>query len=94
MKIHVAVTGESLPLSLVVGPGDEHDSKRFKEVVDSIRVRCGKGRPRTRPSEVAGDSAYDTKDIRMYLRRSIKTNIPLTSGIGVGRGMEDPTSSI
>ena len=58
-------------LTGMVGPGDEHDSKRFKEVVDSIRVRCGKGRPSSRLSEVAGDSAYDTEDIRMYLRRRV-----------------------
>jgi hypothetical protein len=32
----------------VAGPGDEHDSKRFKEVMDCIRVRCGRGRPRTK----------------------------------------------
>jgi hypothetical protein len=59
----------------VVGPGDEHDSRRFREVMDGIRVRCGRGRPRTRPGEVSGDSAYDT---RAYLRRrGIKANIPV-----------------
>jgi hypothetical protein len=51
-KIHVAVTGESLPISLVVGPGGEHDSRRFKGVMNGIRVRYGGGRPRTRPREV------------------------------------------
>jgi hypothetical protein len=53
----------------VVGPGDEHDSRRFREVTDGIRVKYGRGRPRTRPGEVAGDSAYDTRDTRAYLRR-------------------------
>jgi transposase len=63
---------------MVVGPRDEHDSKRFKEVMDCIRVRCGSGRPRTRPGEVTGDSAYDTRDGRAYLsRRGIKANIPV-----------------
>jgi hypothetical protein len=71
MKIHVAVTKESLPISLVVGPGDEHDSRRFREVIDGIRVKYGRGRPRTRPGEVAGDSAYDTRDTRAYLRKRI-----------------------
>jgi len=72
------VTRESLPISLVVGPGDEHDSRRFREVMDGIRVRCGRGRPRNRPDEVSGDSAYETRDARAYLRRSIKASIPVS----------------
>jgi len=63
------VSGESLPLSVVIGPGDEHDSKRFNEVIDSIRVKHGIGRPRTRPKEIHADSACDTKEIRSYLKR-------------------------
>jgi hypothetical protein len=62
--------------------------------MDGIRVRCGRGRPRTRPGEDAGDSAYDTRDVRAYLRRSIKPVYLSTSGIGVGRGMGDSTGSI
>jgi len=72
------VTKESLPISLVVGPGDEHDSRRFREAMDGIRVKYGGGRPRTRPGEVSGDSAYDTRDGRAYLRRrGIRANIPV-----------------
>jgi hypothetical protein len=29
------------------------------------------GRPRTRPGEVTGDSAYDTRDVRAYLRGGV-----------------------
>jgi hypothetical protein len=37
-----------------------------------------RGRTRTRPGEVSGDSAYDTREIRAYLRRRcIKANIPV-----------------
>jgi len=80
MKIHVAVTKESLSISLVVGPGDEHDSRRFREVMDGIRVKYGRGRPSSRPGEVSGDSAYDTRDVRAYLRRrGIKANIPVNT---------------
>jgi hypothetical protein len=44
--------------------------------MDGIRVRCGRGRPRARPGEVSGDSAYDTRGGRAYLRRrGIKANI-------------------
>ncbi|NHV07426.1 MAG: transposase [Thaumarchaeota archaeon] len=41
-KVHAAVTAESLPLSIAVGPGDEHDSKRFIEVLGRIRVKRNK----------------------------------------------------
>ena len=77
-KVHAAVTAESLPLSIAVGPGDEHDSKRFIEVLGRIRVKRKIGRPINRPKELYADSAYDSKKIREYLRcRGIKANIPL-----------------
>jgi len=42
-----------------------------------LRVKHGMGRPKTRPKEVYTDSAYDTREIRSYLRRrGVKANIP------------------
>jgi len=71
------VTAQALPLNLGIGPGNEHDSRRLVEVVGGIRVKTHAGRPRTRPREVVADTAYDTKEIRRYLRkRGISTNIP------------------
>ena len=68
---------EGLPLSLVLSPGNEHDSKRFVEVLNGIRIGKGIGRPRSKPVEVLADAAYDNKEIRLYLRRrGIKSNIP------------------
>ena len=76
-KIH-AVTSCCLPLSIETGAGNEHDSKKFFKVIEGIKVKGErKGRPRTRPGEVIADSAYDTEEIRGYLRaRGIKGNIP------------------
>ncbi|MEM1537957.1 MAG: IS5 family transposase [Candidatus Nezhaarchaeales archaeon] len=69
-KIHAVVSPEALPPSLQVGPGDEHDSKRFIKLLEGVRVKHG------RPKEVMGDSAYDAREIRAYLkRRGIKANI-------------------
>ncbi len=49
----------------------------FKEMVNSIRIKLPKGRPRTRPEELLAGPAYDTKEIRNYLRnRGIQSNIP------------------
>lgn len=77
-KVHVAVDSQSLPLSIEIGPGNEHDSKRFISLMEGIKVNHGRGRPKTRPGEVTGDPAYNSGDIRTYLRRrGIKANIPV-----------------
>ena len=37
-----------------------------------------RGRPKSRPCEINADAAFDTEDIRTYLRkRGIKANIPV-----------------
>lgn len=77
MKVHVAVSSDGLPLSIVTGPGNEHDSQRFEQVMAGIKINIGVGRPRTKPEEVMADAAYDSEAIRTYLRkRGIKSNIP------------------
>jgi len=66
-----------LPLAIILGPGNEHDSKRFEQTVGSIRINTDRGRPRNKPKEVLADAAYDTESIRIYLRkRGIKCSIP------------------
>ena len=57
-------------MSVVVGPGNEHDCRRFEEVVGGLRVKkSGRGRARTRPKGVYADAADDAKAIREGLRR-------------------------
>lgn len=47
-KVHLAVDGHGLPLSLVLAPGNTNDSTLFEAALDAIRVpRSGRGRPRT-----------------------------------------------
>ena len=69
VKAHAAVSSDSLPLAIIVGPGNEHDSLRFEKGTGSIRINIGRGRPRSKPHEVLADAAYDTELIRCYLRR-------------------------
>jgi transposase len=77
VKAHAAVSSESLPLAIIVGAGNEHDSQRFEQVVNSVRINIGRGRPISRPRELLADAAYDTESIRRYLRRrGIKSSIP------------------
>jgi transposase len=49
----------------------------FVPVLAGLRIRrSGRGRPRTRPDRVRGDTAYSSRDNRRYLRRrSIKATI-------------------
>jgi transposase len=62
---------------LIIGAGNEHDSQKFEQVVNGIRIKTCKGRPKSRPREVLADAAYDTESIRTYLRkRGIKSGIP------------------
>jgi len=89
------VTRESPPISLVVGPRDECNGKRFREAMEGIRVKYGKGRPGTRPGEIAEDSAYNTRDARAYLRRmGVKASMSVNIRDKLGRGKGDPTGSI
>lgn len=45
--------------------------------METIKIETGR-RPRTKPSEVLADSAYDNSNIRGYLRsKLIKSNIPV-----------------
>jgi transposase len=77
VKAHAAVSSSSFPLAIVIGSGNEHDSRRFEQVVSSVRINIGRGRPRNKPTEVLADAAYDTESIRCYLRRrGIKSCIP------------------
>lgn len=67
-----------LPSAVVVlTPGQAGDSPQFARVVDKIKVRGRRGRPRTRPDAVAGDKAYSSRSNRTYLRkRKIRAVIP------------------
>ncbi|WP_434092479.1 IS5 family transposase [Streptomyces flaveolus] len=77
-KIHLAVDGRGLPLSIVLTPGNAHDATAFADVLDGIRTpRVSTGRPRTTPDRVLGDKAYSSRAIRHLLRRrGIAATIP------------------
>ncbi|WP_342306433.1 transposase [Methanolobus sp. ZRKC5] len=73
--MHVCVSSESFPLTVLIASGKAHDRQQFVKIMESIKVKTA-GRPKTRPLEVLADSAYDDVAIRKYLRhRAIKSNI-------------------
>jgi hypothetical protein len=76
------VTPASLPISIMVGRGNEHESRMVFPLLAGIRVKAPnqRGRPRKRPARVHADKNYDTFLVRLYLqRRHIHCNIPRRS---------------
>lgn len=70
-KLHLACDGKGRPLSIVVTPGQRHDSTQLESVLDAIRVPRpgGRGRPRKRPDHLIGDKGYSYERCRRALRR-------------------------
>jgi transposase len=70
-------------LSVVLTPGQRHDSTHLAPVLDAIRVPrpSGRGRPRKRPDQLVGDKAYSYPTCRRLLlrRRGIGHTIPQRS---------------
>jgi transposase len=72
--------GNGLPLAIHVTPGQRHESTQFEEVMNAVRIRQPRGRPRTRPAALAGDKGYSYPRIRRWLRdHSITDVIPMRS---------------
>jgi transposase len=58
-----------MPLSIVIGPGNEHDSRRLLELVGDLDWR---------PEQLYADAAYDTENIRRSLESmGVEPNIPV-----------------
>jgi transposase len=58
-KIHLAVDGRGLPMSILVTPGQAGDNPELLPLLDQVSVRpAWGGRPRRRPRRVIADKAY------------------------------------
>lgn len=65
-KVHAVVTPSSVPVTIDLGPGNEHESRRLMPLLKNIRIR-GTRRPRSRPKRVYADNKYHTPLVMMYL---------------------------
>jgi transposase len=76
-KLHLAVEGGGLPLSLLVTGANTNDSLVFEALLDDLPpVRTPAGRRRCRPDKCHADKAYDHRRCRGYLSgRGIKVRI-------------------
>ncbi|GEM_PF-165952 len=68
-KIHVAVESNGLPVSIVIGPANEHDSTRFIDVMESISEYLVDD-PNKQIGSAYADKGYDARYIRNYLRNN------------------------
>ena len=77
-KIHLLADVQCRPLAQATTAGQRHDSVAFEPLMSRLRIRrLGRGRPRTRPTQLLADKAYSNRAIRSHLRRrKIKTTIP------------------
>ena len=68
-KIHLAVDGRGLPMSIILTPGQAGDNPQLLPLLDQVAVgRDGPGRPRKRPERVLADKAYSHPSTRAALR--------------------------
>ncbi|NYD44559.1 transposase [Actinomadura luteofluorescens] len=91
-KVHLAVDGRGMPLSIVVTAGNVNDCTAFPDVLAGIWVpRPARGRPRCRPDRVIADKAYSSAAIRRTLRkRGIAVTIPERVDQRAGRVRRGP----
>lgn len=77
-KIHLAVDGRGMPMSVVLTAGQAGDNPQLVPLLDQIEVaRPGGGRPRSRPEAIVADKAYSHPSARVLLRgRGIRFTCP------------------
>lgn len=77
-KLHLVTDGTGLPLAVTLSAGQAHESKYVEPTLAAVRIpRRTPGRPRTRPTALAGDMGYSYPHIRAWLRRvGVRAVIP------------------
>jgi transposase len=79
--VHLKAEGRGKPLTIVLTPGQQHESTVFRLLMNRGAIRRpGRGRPRRRPDRSVGDKAYTGRRNRNDLRRrGIRLTIPKLS---------------
>lgn len=69
-KHHLMTDANGIPLAVLVGPANQHDSVPFEQILDGVPgIRQGRGRPRKRPWKLHADKAYDFTRCRVACRK-------------------------
>ena len=73
----MAVTCNSLPVAVTIGSARDHEGRWLIPLMESIRIKTTRGRPRKRPKTVYADTKYAMPLNRFYLgKRRIGYQIP------------------
>jgi transposase len=67
-KIHVLCEGAGLPISVLLTPGQAHESTMLEPLLWSVAIGGKPGPPRQRFDTVAGDKGYDGEAMRETIR--------------------------
>lgn len=76
-KVHLVTDGAGLPLVAAITQGQAGEAPQATALLDRVRVCRPNGTVRQRPERVAGDKAYSSRQIRVWLRqRHVQAVIP------------------
>jgi transposase len=77
VTIHSLVDAQGMPLSISVTPANASEREQTIKMLDAIKIKTGRrGRPKTRPKQLAADKGYDSRELRKDLRaRGIRPEI-------------------
>ena len=67
-KIHVLCEGAGLPISVLLTPGQAHESTMLEPLLSSVKIRGKPGAPRQCFDVVSGDKGYDGAAQRATVR--------------------------
>jgi transposase len=75
--VHLVTDGTGLPLAIHLTGGQRQECEVLEPMLEAVRIRLPRGRPRQRPDAVAGDKAYSFPRLRRWLRaHHVKAVIP------------------
>jgi transposase len=76
--VHLRAEGQGKPLTILLTPGQQHESTLFAALLDQGAVkRPGRGRPKLRARRVAGDKGSGSRANRAALRsRGMRLTLP------------------
>src|SRR6476619_3531076 len=66
-KFHLVCEGQGLPLSVEVGPGQEHETQHVISLVEHLPELRDAGGAACRPAKFAGDKGYSAGWVRQFL---------------------------
>ena len=78
VTIHSVVDAQGMPLAVSVTGANTSERDQTIKMLDGIEIKTGRrGRPKTRPKQLAADKGYDSKELRRELRsRGVRPEIP------------------